>query len=178
MTLPDWYREFVAAVVARLPNEIDEATARQWIDDPDGLEQALGSLAAASTTIGGTLKNDKTNDGWELLVDATEPTEISGDALTIHEFDGNIFGEEVVERVAQLEGLLGQRHLEYLLDHQDEIPEHFRPFSLVFAGTRWMGTDGNNQVPCVSWRQGAWELTFGILEGGLDDRDRLVRAGL
>ena len=32
---PAWYMEFVAAVVARLPREIDEAVARQWVGSPE-----------------------------------------------------------------------------------------------------------------------------------------------
>jgi hypothetical protein len=184
MTSPlDWYREFVAAVVSRLPGDIDEASARRWIDDPDGLAQVLEGLVSPGATAGGatagTLQNDKAKDGWQLVVDAVEPAAISGEAIELaslqEEGEEEVFGDEVVDRVRRLDGLLGQRHVEYLLQHPREIPDDFQRYSLVFAGTIWLSPDGNHQVPCASWRQGSWELTFGILEGGLDSRDRLVR---
>ena len=56
------------------------------------------------------------------------------------------------------------------------IPEEYQKFMLVFAGTIWLSPDGNHQVPCATYRQGEWSLIFGILEGGLESRDVLVRA--
>ena len=177
-SLPEWYREFVAAVVARLPGDMDEASARRWIDDPDGLAEVLQGLVSSGETAG-TLQNDKTKDGWELVEDAAEPVAISGESIEINSFQGEgeeeLFGDEVVDRVRGLDGMLGQRHAEYLLRHPNEIPDDFQQYSLIFPGTIWRSPDGNHQVPCANWRQGTWELTFGILEGGFDSRDRLVR---
>ncbi len=178
-SLPEWYREFVAAVVARLPGDIDEASAKRWIEDPDGLAQVLEGLVSSGTTAS-TLQNDKAKDGWQLVEDAVEPVAISGEAIELTAFHGEgeeqIFGDEVVDRVRGLDGMLGQRHAEYLMQHPHEIPDDFQQYSLVFPGTIWLSPDGNHQVPCANWRQGRWELTFGILEGGFDSRDRLVRA--
>ncbi len=175
---PDWYRDFVAAVVAHLPGDIDEAAARRWTDDPDGLDKVLGALAGSSG-VGGTLEHDKTKDGWELVEDAVEPAGVSGDTIELATFkaegEEDLYGEEVVDRVLALDGMLGQRHAEYLLAHQDEIPEDFQRYSLIFPGTIWRSPEGNHQVPCANWRQGSWELTFGIVEGGFDANDRLVR---
>ena len=177
--LPEWYRDFVAAVVARLPSDLDEAAAKRWIDDPEGLEGILGGLAAGSGGVGTTLEHDKTKDGWRLVEDAVEPPTISGDTIELTPFQAEgeqeLFGDEVVERVLALDGMLGQRHIEYLLRHPAEIPEDFQGFSLIFPGTVWVSPEGNHQVPCANWRQGSWELTFGILEGGFDATDRLVR---
>ncbi len=176
--LPDWYRDFVAAVVAHLPGDIDEAAARRWIDDPEGLANVLSGLVGSSE-VGSTLEHDKTKDGWELVEDAVEPAQVSGDTIELTPFkaDGeeDLFGDEVVERVLALERMLGQRHAEYLLAHPDEIPEDFQRYSLIFPGTVWRSPEGNHQVPCANWRQGSWELTFGIVEGGFDASDRLVR---
>ena len=178
-SLPEWYREFVAAVVARLPGDIDEASARRWIEDPDGLGQVLAGLVSSGATAS-TLQNDKVKDGGELIEDAVEPVAISGETIELASFleegEEEIFGDEVVDRIRGLDGMLGQRHAEYLLRHPNEIPDDFQRYSLVFPGTIWLSQDGNHQVPCVNWRKDAWELTFGILEGGFDSRDRLVRA--
>jgi hypothetical protein len=177
--VPEWYREFVAAVVARLPIDIDETSARRWIDDPQGLDLLFEGLAAGAGTIG-ALKHDKAAEGWQLLEDIVEPDTISGDTIELAPFqeegEDGLFGDEVVERMAaRAEPKLGQRHAEYLLDRPDEIPEEFRKFSLVFPGTIWLSPDGNHQVPCATYRQGEWSLTFGILEGGLDSSDQIVQ---
>ncbi len=182
--VPGWYPEFVAAVVARLPRGIDEATATAWTQDPDGLERALGVLGGsgaglpAATAGDGPLKHDKTSDGWNIVVDVPGPVALSADSvklLALGEEGEYLVGEDAVAKVEELDGLLGQRHAEYLLDHPDELPEEFQKFSLVFAGIMWVSPEGNHQVPCATWRNGSWEFTFGILEGGLDSRDRLVQ---
>ncbi|MCH7792056.1 MAG: hypothetical protein IID31_07240, partial [Planctomycetes bacterium] len=170
--------DFVAAVVAHLPSGIDEAAAKRWTDDPEGLANLLGALVS-SGEVRSTLEHDKTKDGWELIEDAVEPASVSGDTIELTSFkaegEEDLFGEEVVERVLALDGMLGQRHAEYLLAHPDEIPDDFQRYSLIFPGTIWRSPEGNHQVPCANWRQGSWELTFGIVEGGFDASDRLVR---
>ncbi len=183
--VPGWYLGFAAEVVAHLPRDIDEEQAMGWVQNPAGLEQALSALFAggtaspASSGISGELKNDQTTEGWRLVEDVTEPTEISGDAIqtrTLTEEGGvDLFGDEVVEKVQAIESRLGQRHAEFFLDHPEQIPEDYQKYMLVFPGTIWFGTDSNHQVPCLTYRQGAWELIFGILEGGLEDRDLIVQ---
>jgi hypothetical protein len=48
----DWYMEFVAGVVARLPRDIDEATAMGWVRSPDALEDALRDEGRAVESLG------------------------------------------------------------------------------------------------------------------------------
>ena len=189
--VPFWYPEFVAAVVARLPRDIDEATATGLIRDPVALEGALRGLLSGAAdappveleTVALSevpLKNDKSGDGWKMIEDVTEPDGITGETIelvTVLEDGGeDLIGEDMVAHVKEIEAKLGQRHAEYLLDHQEQLPEEFRRFSLIFPGTVWLGREGNHHVPCIAWSQGQWELTFGILEGGVDSRDRLARA--
>ena len=173
--LPGWYRDFVAAVVAHLPDEIDEAAAKRWTDDPAGLEALLAELVV-SGEVGGALQHDKTKDGWVLVEDAAEPLTVSGDTFEVTPFkaegEEDLFGDEVVERVLALDRMLGQRHAEYLMAHPAEIPEELQRYSLIFPGTIWRSPEGNHQVPCVNWRQGSWELSFGIVEGGFAFRCR------
>jgi hypothetical protein len=179
--VPHWYTEFVGAVVARLPRDLDETTAARWVQDPAGLEEALRATFASGVPVAiAALKNDKSAEGWELLEDATEPARISGETIELvpilNEEDGYILGEEMVERTRALAGRLGQRHAEHFLDNPQEIPESFRQYSLIFPGTIWVGKDRNHHVPCLVWRQGQWDLQFGILEAGVDASDLMVRA--
>ena len=185
--IPGWYKDFVAAVVVALPDELDEPTAIAWLKNPAALEQALKSLASAAaveaadagTGVAGAISNDKTADGWVLEEDVTEPTEVSAETIEttdLGEGGDYLFGDEVSERVHTFDRLLGQVHCEYLVAHPDQIPEDYQKFMLVFAGTIWRSPDGNHQVPCATFRQGEWSLIFGILEGGLESRDVLVRS--
>ena len=173
--IPDWYAEFAAAVVAALPRDIDENAARAWTLDPDNLRYALTALATAAGI--GPLRNDKSEEGWELVRDVTEPETIAVDQLQMGSFgDGieDLIGEPMVELVLGMEGLLGQRHAEYVLDRQGDLPEEFQRYALVFPGTVWKSQDQNHQVPCLVYRSGEWALIFGILEGGFDNRDRIA----
>jgi hypothetical protein len=186
--VPGWYTGFIAEVVAHLPRDIDEAKAMGWIQDPQGLEDALRALltgdgapsgTAASQQISGAFQNDKAAMGWTLVDDVTEPTSISIDTIElqaiIEEGGPDLLGEEMVDYVEKITTpKLGQRHAEFLLDHPDQIPEEFQRLSLIFLGTVWRGPEGNHHVPCLSFYQGAWEITFGILEGGVETRDQMV----
>jgi hypothetical protein len=186
--VPGWYTGFIAEVVAHLPRDIDEAKAMGWIQDPQGLEDALRALltgdgapsgTAASQQISGAFQNDKAAMGWTLVDDVTEPTSISIDTIElqaiIEEGGPDLLGEEMVDFVEKITApKLGQRHAEFLLDHPDQIPEEFQRLSLIFLGTVWRGPEGNHHVPCLSFYQGAWEITFGILEGGVETRDQMV----
>ena len=184
--IPSWYLGFAAEVIAHLPRDIDEQQALAWVQNPRALEQALstvftgGAVAVpASNGISRDLKNDQSAEGWRLVEDVTEPAEISAELIQVRTLteDGGVdlFGEEVVEKVQAIESRLGQRHAEFFLEHPEQIPEDYQKCMLVFPGTIWFGTDNNHQVPCLTYRQGGWGLIFGILEGGLEDRDLIVQ---
>ena len=179
---PDWYMEFVAAVVARLPRDIDEAAARRWAGSPEQLEEALaaalvvapvGAIDSASP-----FENDKASEGMELVEDVTEPEFIASENVGEVQIFGDdepfMVGEDVVERVRGMSPKLGQRHAEYLLAHTDMIPEAYNRYTLVFAGTLWRDTAGNHLVPCLHRSQGEWKIMFGILEMGMDNTDRMA----
>lgn len=186
--VPGWYTGFIAEVVAHLPRDIDESKAMGWVQDPQGLEDVLRAAltgdgaptgVAAVQEISGAFKNDKTSMGWTLVEDVTEPSTISSDTIElqaiIEEGGPDLLGEEMVEYVEKITApKLGQRHAEFLMDHPDQIPEEFQRLSLIFLGTVWRGPEGNHHVPCLSYYQGEWEITFGILEGGVETRDQMV----
>jgi hypothetical protein len=186
--VPGWYTGFIAEVVAHFPRDIDEAKAMGWIQNPQGLEDALRALltgdgapsgTAPAGKISGAFKNDKAAIGWTLIEDVTEPSSVALDTIElqfiIEEGGPDLLGEEMVEYVEKISTpKLGQRHAEFLLDHPDQISEEFQRLSLIFLGTVWRGPEGNHHVPCLSYYQGAWEITFGILEGGVEARDQMV----
>lgn len=182
--VPEWYTAFVGAVVARLPRDIDESTAVRLTEAPDTLEETLrgllGSAEAGSINVDGPFQHDKLKDGWQLLEDQTEPAQISAEtielALFIEEGEPDLIGEDMVEHVQGIASKLGQRHAEYLIDHQGELPEEFRRYSVIFPGTVWLDNVGNHYVPYIRFRGEEWTIDFGILEGGMDDRDRLIRS--
>ena len=182
--VPNWYTAFVGSVVSNLPRDIDESTARGLIDSPEALEQALRGLlggveGAGSIDPNAPFQNDKTSEGWELLEDQPEPDRISADsvelAIFIEEGEPDLIGEDMVEHVLAIPSKLGQRHAEYLMDHPQVIPEEFRRYSVIFPGTVWTDSVGNHYVPYIRYRQEVWALDFGIVEGGVDDRDRYLR---
>lgn len=47
-------------------------------------------------------------------------------------------GEKIRERAKELGGNFGQRHLDYLLNCQEDIPAGWRGVSLAFPGTVWV----------------------------------------
>lgn len=123
------------------------------------------------------LMYDKTKDGWTLLEDVL--------------FDGKLFVPDIVEflkpnessvngevmklRAKELNAHLGQRHAEYLLEHQDLIPKEWRgKYYLTFPGTVWRGSSGGRVVPCLGWNGGRWCLSFCWLGDGWLSSDRLV----
>ena len=173
--IPGWYNEFVAAVVVALPADIDEAAAGRWVQDPDGLRRALADLADAGGL--GALRNDKSPEGWRLVKDVEEPAALAVAGIAFDALSGadDLIGEPMVALIREMEGLLGQRHAEYVLDRSGDIPEEYQRYALVFPGTIWESPDGNHQVPCLTYRQGTWDMIFGILEGGFDSRDILAR---
>ena len=179
---PAWYMEFVAAVVARLPREIDEAVARRWVGSPEQLEEALaGALvvaAVASVDPDSPFLNDKRSEGMELLEDVSEPAQLAteniGEVQIFGDDEPFAVGDDVVERVRSMSPKFGQRHCEYLHAHPEMIPEEYNRYTLVFGGTIWRDQAGNHMVPCLNRSQGEWKIIFGILEMGMDNTDRMA----
>lgn len=128
-------------------------------------------------------KYDRTADGWKFLEDM--------------EFDGNLFVPDIVEflkpgglmksaeswvsgdtmqaRAKELNANLGQRHAEYLLEHQELIPKEWQgKYFLVFPGTVWQDSDGGQRVPCLRWSGGGWYPRFDWLGRNWSGNARLV----
>ena len=144
--------------------------------DPEEVAQVVQSLIDKPL-----FRFDKRKNGWELLEDTREPWPISADKLDLVPFLGDcksyIGGEDVVSRArGDLKANLGQCHSEYLLKHQNEIPEEFRKHILVFTGTIWRRRFGHRSVPYLIWNGERWYLYFRGLEDGFCSDGRLLRS--
>lgn len=87
----------------------------------------------------------------------------------------SITGSELEKRAGKLGADLGQHTTEWLLDHQNEIPEEWRRYYFVFPGSVWQDSDGGRRVPYLGWYGDRWCLDFGWLVSIFDSPDRLVR---
>lgn len=114
--------------------------------------------------------------GWTLLEDTREPWPISTlDLVPFLKGDEHYTGgEEMVRRAEELHANLGQRHAEFLLEHQEVIPPEFRDYYLVFPGTVWRARDGRRGVAGLCWRGERWGLRFDWLESGFHGSCRLL----
>ena len=126
-------------------------------------------------------KYDKRNDGWRLMEDCGfNPALASVTDLELVLFlkdgESRVNGETMANRAKELKGNLGQKHAEYSLEHQKEIPKEFRKYFLVFPGTIWRHSDGHRNVPYLSWDGDGWYLHWRWLDhGNWNDNDRLLR---
>lgn len=125
-----------------------------------------------------SFKRDMSKEGWTLLQDVSEP-EISVAFLELVPFlregEQSIIGEVMTERSKELGANLGQRHAEYLLEHQEEIPQEWRSFYISFPGTIWRDPHGYRDIPCLRWSDGGWDLLFRWLGDRWRSDGRLVR---
>ena len=124
---------------------------------------------------------DKTLDGWKLI----EPgPKHNGESFAPELIDflksgeEKITGEEMLKRAKELGINSGQQYAEYLLKHQELIPEEWRgKYVPIFPGTVWQDQDpdGDRRVPYLIWGEGRWRLNFGWLGRSWGGGGRLVR---
>jgi hypothetical protein len=142
--------------------------------DPEEVGRAVQNLIDRGRFI-----YDKRKDGWELVEDVDfSPIDISKLELIpfLKAGENYINGEEMVRRAStEFKINLGQRHAEYLLKHQDEIPKEFREFYPVFTGTIWRSPFGDRSVAYLYWLGERWCLSFDWLDNGWNSSDRLPR---
>ena len=145
---------------------------------PEGAE-TIAKIAELIVGNKGIFSRDMKKEGWTLIEDVSEPDEISISGLEIFSFlkegEDHISGEEMRSRAKDMGANLGQKHAEYLLEHQADIPKDWRSFYLVFSGTCWRYPDGDLIVPCLGWSGGRWCLCFLWLGDGWGSNDRFLR---
>jgi hypothetical protein len=138
-------------------------------DDRDFVTRLLGSPV---------FSRDMRKQGWELVEDVSSPAEIviaNLETVLFLSGEGNVSGEVMRQRAVELVASLGQRHAEFLLEQQEEIPKEFRKYYLVFPGTVWRDSVGDLRVLCLRWHDGRWYPDFDWLKLDWDSRDRLLR---
>jgi len=122
---------------------------------------------------------DKREIGWKLIEDVRfTPIDLNKLELVPFFKDGenSVAGQEMVRRSREeLHTNLGQRHAEFLLEHQAEIPEEFRKYCIVFTGTIWLYPNGGHRVAYLYWDDLRWALCFRWLGGVCRSENRLPR---
>lgn len=168
--------EFAAAVTRSLPRDLPNQLMQKFIEPASGEELRMILRKAFGMSL---FSRDMTKEGWELLEDVGgEPIPASKLELVpfLKEGEEYIKGEELVRRAREeLNANLGQRQVEHLLERQEEIPEEWREYYLVFTGTIWCDRGGPRYVPCLYWYGGRWYLYFRWLDRGFDRLGRLLR---
>lgn len=86
----------------------------------------------------------------------------------------SIGGETLRWRAKELGGDLGLADAKHLLNHQDEIPEEWRGYFIVFPGTVLSEPGGRRLVPIMFWLGDRWHLYFLWLFNEWVGRDRLI----
>lgn len=127
----------------------------------------------------GTFSHDMRKEGWTLLENTSRRlNSVSGLDLISFLRDGesSANGEEVTHRARiELDANYGQEDAEFLLEHQEEIPEEFRQFYLVFPATVWRSSHGRHNVSYLYWHRNWWHLGFGWLGSDWLSHARFVR---
>lgn len=86
-----------------------------------------------------------------------------------------IKGKEMLKRANKLGNLAGLAHARYLFSRKEMIPEEWKKYILIFAGTELRVSRGVLDVPCLLWYGGEWYLTFHWIGHDFFSLFRLVR---
>lgn len=128
-----------------------------------------------------SLACDMTRAGWRLIEDTREPEEFKVADLELISFtdkkEGHISSEEMRKQAKKLGASLGQYHAEYILEHQEDIPEEYRCKCPPFPGTLWSDPRECLHMPFLKWEEEEkkWHMYFIEFSCGWDQWDRLFR---
>ncbi len=145
----------------------------------------VGSISGVSQTLASghvsSFADNITKYGWRMVENVVKPKKITIADLEIVSFlktgENRITGSVMRQRAKELGANFGQRHAEYLLAHQREIPKEFRDYFLVFPGTVWQSHDGTLGVPYIGWDSMSEQWYLNVRWIGFDwwDEARLIR---
>lgn len=176
------YNEVLVPLELALPNALKGLDPKQVIKSLKNRGEELSRLLRGD--IEGLMKfpifsRDMRKERWELIEDVSEPGEIVIANLETLSFlktnKGDVSGDGMRQRAVELGANLSQRHAEFLLEHQQEIPKEWREYYLVFPGTVWCDSDGFLLVPYLRWRGERWNLCFYWLGRVWSSGGRLLR---
>ncbi|RJR31484.1 hypothetical protein C4569_02005 [Candidatus Parcubacteria bacterium] len=130
----------------------------------------------------GSLDPEEVSRAVQAIIDrGTLPTEmtIAGRTYEIVDFlreedNGSVVGNTMVARAKELNANLGQDDAQYLLDHQEEIPEALRG-KVVFVFPDGRNPDYPGGVAYVLWGGDRWVRRWYWLDGDFFGRYRLLR---
>ncbi|KPJ73057.1 hypothetical protein AMJ48_02330 [Parcubacteria bacterium DG_74_1] len=135
--------------------------------------------------LGESFRHDNRKNGWKLIEDASEMIPLPVNQLALNFFlsgeEDCISGEEVIKCAKEMQVNFGQRQAEYLLKHQEEIPEDWRQYYLLFPGTIWRTRRGFLAIPCLfcfkedQGNDSGWHFRFFCLDNAFGRQFRLLR---
>lgn len=113
---------------------------------------------------------------WKKISDVDASDGDRMDVLPFIKTGEIVSGAEMIKRAKKMGGLTGSAHCNYLLANQDEIPEDWQKYVLIFAGCQREDSQGNQFVLYLSFneRENCWRLSFHLLNYALSNRCRLV----
>lgn len=125
-------------------------------------------------------RNMSKEKGWTLESDVGfNPVISSVDDLERVKFlnydEHSILCAELEKRAKKMKANFGQQHAEWLLEHQNQIPESWRGTYIVFPGTVWHDSGSDSRLPYLLWYGGRWCLHFRWLGGRVSSGGRVVR---
>lgn len=100
--------------------------------------------------------------------------------LSLSEFlqgeETSIKGKEMLKRANKTGNLAGLAHARHLFSQKEMIPEEWKKYVLIFAGTELSDSDGDLRVPSLDWLgDDGWDLLFYWVGHGFHSLYRLVR---
>lgn len=120
---------------------------------------------------------DMAKKRWKLIEDISEPTNVVITDLGVVAYlkapGAWMCGGEVIRRTRN-GAPLGQRHVEYLVTHQEEVPEVYRKCYLAVLGTVWRDSRGKRRIPYLHWDDGLWCLGFAWLDDDWGSSGRVL----
>ena len=120
------------------------------------IEQAIKYLADRIDTHIEITHNDIRNNDWTAKeidkILSEEPTKPEFEFLSFfEEGETSVGGTEMLKRAKELNACGTQEDLDYLLSHQDEIPEEMRDKYIVFTEVTKRRPDDSEHVAYVFW---------------------------
>ena len=80
---------------------------------------------------------------------------------------------QMIDRARELNANVGQKEAEYFLEHQDEIPEDWRKWYIVFPEWYTRNYAGDELVGYLCWDSSQWIKCLNWLDGALSNSIRL-----
>ena len=120
--------------------------------------------------------------GWKIVEDVARSRQYSISDLRIVRvhLKGEISGHELRENAKKKSAMMGVQCAQYLLDHQEEIPERWIEYGIPFPGTVWRDSQHKGAfymvyIFCCDFLNKRWMYGFEHLESMSLDFNCLLR---